>query len=264
MQAPPLDAGGGARRVQASAIYFLVIPAKAGIQGRETRRPPWTPAFAGVTVEDERRTAPRDRAPPLGYDAESMTGPTIDWQAQDWDDLVPRLLLLAVSRLQRMTWRGQRRGPAPGAAEAEDFVNDAVSKTIAGVRIWNPEACTLFQHLAGVIVSDISHAAGSMENRTTLRETAGSEAGVSLVADVGDDAPNQETVVVWRSEQRRLLDHLDRVDPALRVMAELMLVQDLQETADLSRAMAISAAEVANRRKRLKRAVRAYLTEYVS
>ncbi|HZF34922.1 MAG TPA: hypothetical protein VE914_14075 [Candidatus Angelobacter sp.] len=193
-----------------------------------------------------------------------MTALTIDWQAQDWDDLVPRLLLLAVSRLQRMTWRGQRRGPPPGAAEAEDFVNDAISKTIAGVRIWNPEACTLFQHLAGVIVSDISHAAGSMENRSTLREAAGSDAGMSLVADVGDEAPDQEAVAAWRSEQRRLLAHLDRVDPGLRAMAELMLMQDMQETADLSRVLAVPAAEVANRRKRLKRAVRAYLTEFVA
>src|SRR4029453_3191850 len=193
-----------------------------------------------------------------------MTGPTIAGQAQDWDDLVPRLLLLAISRLQRMTWRGQRRGPPPGGAEAEDFVNDAVSKTIAGVRIWNPEACTLFQHLAGVIVSDVSHAAESMENRTTLREAAGNDPGTSLIADVGAVAPHQETAAVWRSEQRRLLDHLARVDPALRAMAELMLVQDMQETADLVRVLAVPGAGVANRRKRLKRAVRAYLTEYVS
>jgi len=244
---------------------LFVIPAKAGIHGRETRHPPRTPAFAGVTVEREGPVAlPRDRARAVRYDAESMTGPTIDWQAQDWDDLVPRLLLLAVSRLQRMTWRGQRRGPPPGAAEAEDFVNDAISKTIAGVRIWNPEACTLFQHLAGVIVSDISHAAGSMENRSTLREAGGSDTSVSLVAEVGDDAPDQEAVAVWRSEQRQLLEHLDRVDPALRAMAELMLVQDMQETGDLVRVLAVPAAEIANRRKRLKRAVRAYLTEYVS
>jgi hypothetical protein len=243
---------------------FLVIPAKAGIPGLETARWPRTPAFAGVALESERRSTPRDRGPALRYDAESMTTLAIDWQAQDWDDLVPRLLLLAVSRLQRMTWRGQRRGPPPGAAEAEDFVNDAISKTIAGVRIWNPQACSLFQHLAGVIVSDISHAAGSMENRSTLREVAGSDASVSLIADVGDEAPDQEAVAVWRSEQRRLLEHLDRVDPGLRAMAELMLAQDMQETADLSRALAVPAAEVANRRKRLKRAVRAYLTEYVS
>jgi hypothetical protein len=233
-----------------------------GLSARfRARTPPLDPLPQG---EAKTGPSPRDRAPTVRYDAESMTTPTIDWQAQDWDDLVPRLLLLAVSRLRRMTWRGQRRGPPPGAAEAEDFVNDAISKTIAGVRIWNPEACTLFQHLAGVIVSDISHAAGSMENRTTLREAAGNDPGTSLIADVGDEAPDQETTAVWRSEQRRLLDHLARVDPALRTMAELMLVQDMQETADLSRAMAVPAAEVANRRKRLKRAVRAYLTEFVA
>jgi hypothetical protein len=192
-----------------------------------------------------------------------MTKPKIDWQAQDWDDLVPRLLLLAVSRLRRMTWRGDRCGPPPGASEAEDFVNDAISKTIAGVRIWSPEVCTLFQHLAGVIVSDISHAAGSAENRSTLRTASGGESGV-VVLDIGDETPDQEAIVVWRSEQRRLLEHLERADPALKEMAALMLTQDMQETSDLSRALAIAPAEVANRRKRLKRAVRAYLTEHVS
>ena len=97
-----------------------------------------------------------------------MSGGDIDWAVQDWDDLVPRLLLLAVSRLYRMTWRGRRGEAPPGAAEAEDYVNDAISKTISGVRVWNPGNCTLFQHLAGVIVSDVSHAATSTENRTTM------------------------------------------------------------------------------------------------
>jgi len=188
----------------------------------------------------------------------------IDWQAQDWDDLVPRLLLLAVSRLRRMTWRGDRRGPPPGASEAEDFVHDAISKTIAGVRIWSPEACTLFQHLTGVIVSDISHAAESAENRSTLRAATGDDPESGPALDVGDDAPDPESVATWRAEQRRLLDHLERTDPALRRMAELMLTEDMQETVDLSRALAIAPAEVANRRKRLKRAVRAYLMEYAA
>jgi hypothetical protein len=244
-----------------------VIPAKAGILAGRTRRLPRTPAFAGVTNEtgrSERHSGGSDRARRLGYHAESMTTPKIDWQAQDWDDLVPRLLLLAVSRLRRMTWRGDRRGPPPGASEAEDFVNDAISKTISGVRIWTPEACTLFQHLAGVIVSDVSHAAESAENRSTLRAASGGESGAGVVIDIGDETPDQESVAVWRSEQRRLLEHLERADPALKEMAELMLTKDMQETADLSRALAIAPAEVANRRKRLKRAVRAYLMEHVS
>lgn len=217
---------------------------------------PLLPAGAGT---------PPARDPRLGASASAMIGAMdargVDWPAQDWDDLVPRLLLLAISRLHRMTWRGERRGQPPGAAEADDFVNDAISKTLAGIRVWSPGACSLFQHLAGVIVSDISHAAGSLENRATRRGTiaAGAEPGATL--DVGDDAPDQEATVIWRSEQRRLLGYLDGVDPELRRMAELMLVQDLRETGDLCRALDIPPAEVANRRKRLKRAVRNYLTD---
>ena len=44
-------------------------------------------------------------------------------------------------------------------------------------------------------------------------------------------------------------------------MAELMLVHDLWETRELSQALEITPAEVANLRKRLNRAVRAFLTE---
>jgi hypothetical protein len=189
-----------------------------------------------------------------------MSGRGIDWAAQDWNDLVPRLLLLGVSRLYRMTWRGRRGEAPPGAAEAEDYVNDAISKTIAGVRVWNPENCTLFQHLAGVVVSDISHAATSMENRGTVAPP-GNPDNPGWPPDPADDAPDQERAAEWRSQQRHLLDHLNGIDPDLARMAELMLGRDMQETDALSRELGVPASEIANRRKRLKRAVRAYMAE---
>lgn len=189
-----------------------------------------------------------------------MSGRGIDWAAQDWDDLVPRLMLLAVSRLYRMTWRGRAGEAPPGAAEAEDFVNDAISKTISGVRVWNPNNCTLFQHLAGVVVSDIGHAARSVENRSTLGPPA-DPPGDRWPPDPAFDGPDQEQASEWLSEQRRLLAHLAAADPALARMAELMLVHDLQETSALSGRLGLPPAEIANMRKRLKRAVRAYLAE---
>ena len=194
----------------------------------------------------------------LGYYAGVMSGRNIDWAMQDWDDLVPRLLLLAVSRLYRMTWRGRTGETPPGAAQAEDFVNDAISKTIGGVRIWNPDNCTLFQHLAGVVVSDVSHAAGSMENRATAAPVGESE---NPGPDPADAAPGPDHIAEWRSEQHRLLDHLQSVDVDLAAMAELMLTRDMQETEALSGALGVPAPEIANRRKRLKRAVRAYLAK---
>src|SRR5262249_60427150 len=128
----------------------------------------------------------------------------------------------------------------------------------------NPGAGHLFVQIAGVFGRVISLTADWMESRPSVRGAVAADGSASLIAGVGDDRPDQEVTAIWRSEQRRLLAHLDRVDPALRAMAELMLVQDVQETTDLSRALAVPPAEVANRRKRLKRAVRAYLTEYVS
>jgi DNA-directed RNA polymerase specialized sigma24 family protein len=196
----------------------------------------------------------------FGYHAVIMSAEDTDWAAQDWDDLVPRLLLLAVSRLYRMTWRGRRGEAPPGAAEAEDYVNDAISKTISGVRVWNSGNCTLFQHLAGVIVSDVGHAATSTENRTTMAPPD-DPPGDRWPPDPADDSPDQEQAVAWKSEQRRLLQHLDGIDSELAVMAGLMLVHDMQESEALAEAMGVPAAEIANRRKRLKRAVAAYMAE---
>ena len=184
----------------------------------------------------------------------------VDWTAVDWDDLVPRLLLLAMSRLSRMTWRGQRGSVAPGAAEAEDFVNDAIAKTMDGVRVWSEEACSLFQHLAGIVVSDISHAATAAENRLTLADDGrcGAHPG-GWPPDRADEAPDQEHIALWRSEQRRLLDHLRGIDPVMGEMAGLILIEDIDQTAELCMRLDRSPSEIANLRKRLKRTTNAYL-----
>lgn len=183
----------------------------------------------------------------------------VDWSAVDWDDLVPRLLLLAMSRLARMTWRGQRGSIAPGAAEAEDFVNDAIAKTMDGVRIWSKSTCTLFQHLAGIVVSDISHAATAAENRLTLADDGRTEPKGGWPPDQAHDVPDQEQVALWRGEQRRLLDHLRAIDPVMGEMAALILIEDLDHTSELCKRLDRSPAEIANLRKRLKRATNAYL-----
>jgi len=183
------------------------------------------------------------------------------WVAVDWDDLVARLLLLAMARLSRMTWRGRRGAATPGAAEAEDFVNEAIAKTISGQRVWHQEKCTLFQHLAGVVVSDISHAAEAAENRLTRVEDVKESRSEGWPPDEADQRPDQEQQALWRSEQRRVLGHLDGVDPRLAEMAELILIEDIDGSADLARRLDCSISEVANMRKRMKRALANFLLE---
>jgi len=184
----------------------------------------------------------------------------IDWTLVDWDDLVPRLLLLAMSRLSRMTWRGQRDSIAPGAAEAEDFVNDAIAKTMDGVRVWSEETCSLFQHLAGIVVSDVSHAATAAENRLTLADDGRQDARIGgWPPDRADETPDQEQVALWRSEQRRLLDHLSEIDPVMGEMAALILIEDIDQTSELTLRLDLAPSEIANLRKRIRRATNAYL-----
>ena len=185
-----------------------------------------------------------------------------DWTQQKWDELVPRLLRLAVSRLGHMSWRGCPRGSLPGTIEPADLVNEAIAKTINRVRPWRPETCSLFQHLAEVIVQEVSHAANSSENRSTLAHRGPLDADGSWPPDIADETPDQEQVALWRSERRQLLDFLCSVDPMIGKIAELILVRDLRETRALCVALAATPSEVANLRKRMKRAVCAYLEEY--
>lgn len=183
------------------------------------------------------------------------------WSAVDWDELVPRLLLLAMSRLSRMTWRGRRGAATPGAAEAEDFVNEAIVKTMSGQRVWQKDKSTLFQHLAGVVVSDISHAAEAVENRLTRADDATESRSEDWPPDKADQRPDQEQEALWRSEQRRVLGHLDGIDPRLAEMAELILIEDIDGSADLAERLDCSISEVANMRKRMKRALANFLLE---
>jgi hypothetical protein len=130
------------------------------------------------------------------------------------------------------------------------------------VRIWNRENCTLFQHLAGVIVSDISHAASSLDCRLRVSDQIRSEnENIVWPPDLADESPSQELVEEWRSLQRRLLDHLKHIDPGMGRMAELIVLQDINATDELSRRLALAPSEVANLRKRLRRAARAYYAE---
>jgi DNA-directed RNA polymerase specialized sigma24 family protein len=194
-------------------------------------------------------------SPRPANDNDKYSGPEIDWAAQNWHDLIPRLCLVAFARLRRL------RGKVPSAGEAQDLVNEAIVKTIGGVRTWDPQKCTLFQFLAGVIASEISHAASSPEARLFACEHASSNGATVWPPDVENDRPNQEQLQEWRALRRRLIDDLNRVEPQMARLAELILLHDVTETTELCRLLELEASEVANLRKRMKRAARAYYAE---
>ncbi len=169
-----------------------------------------------------------------------MSDDSIDWAAQDWEDLIPRLLLLAVVRLSRPVLQSGGQGAPVSASEAQGYVDEAISKTLAGGCDWDPNSHTLFEYLARAVVRDIGEAIGS--------QTGGLNANGA-----------QDVEEPWRLARRSLLDHLYDKDERLGEMASLMLLENCLDTTELADALEVVPVELSNMRRRMKREVRDYI-----
>lgn len=167
------------------------------------------------------------------YHPAPMNGDSISWSDQDWDDIVPRLMLVAVLRLARLASDGDHQGLPASLADAQDVVDQAVAQTMSGFREWQRDEDTLYEHLARIVVGGISAKAGS-----TVSEAPGEG---------------------WRDERRQLLDHLYDKDERLGEMASLMLLENCCDTAELATALEVVPVEITNLRRRMKREVRDYI-----
>jgi hypothetical protein len=177
-----------------------------------------------------------------------------DWTKIDWADLYPRLLLIAAGKLNRLSWRGQRFGAIPAGKTATDVVHDAIVKTISGQRVWNQQQNSLFDHLAGVISSEISHLVLSRENRTTLRVD---EKIVQLI----DHREDPEAIAIRKAQEHNFLIYLEKKKPTLRSLAELVLYDANAGTPDLTVKLGLSLREVESLKKALRRATEEFLDE---
>ena len=100
-------------------------------------------------------------------------------QAAEWDDIYPRAIKFALSKLSFRT--GSPREGVPKEEEAHDIVNEAIKKIIngstseeregmkKGLRKWDPSRGALVDYLFSVINSDISHLYKSEDYVTTSR-----------------------------------------------------------------------------------------------
>lgn len=87
-----------------------------------------------------------------------------------WDELLERSTRHASCKLAKLTWRGVRRGSAPGGIEAPDLAATALELVILGKRSWDRAAYPDFEvFLRGVVDSLISNLVRSLENRRTRR-----------------------------------------------------------------------------------------------
>ena len=174
-----------------------------------------------------------------------MSGESIDWAAQDWEDVIPRLLLLAVQRLARPAVQGDGQGRSVPAMEAQELVEKAIARTQSGMEVWEPGDCTLFEHLAAIVIGDISGLGGA--------------AGYPLAAPPPAGDGRSEA---WRDDRRSLLDHLYDKDEKLGEMASLILLENCRETAELAGALEVVPLEITHMRRRMSKEVRVYIAEH--
>jgi hypothetical protein len=177
-------------------------------------------------------------------------GKEIDWRQIDWQDLYPRLLLVAAGRLRRLSWRGTSGAP-PGAPTANDLVQQAILKTVDGTRAWNRDI-SLYQHLQGVIYSDTNHLAESEENQTTVPAD-------DNIVNIQDYRASPEMLVLRKIQEENFLIFIEIKDPTLRKLAQLILHGTARSTAELTVALNLSIREV----ERLKKCLRRATNEYV-
>lgn len=176
----------------------------------------------------------------------------MDWTTIDWADLYPRLLLIAAGKLNRLSWRGQRFGAIPAGKTATDIVHDAIVKTMSGQRAWNQQQNSLFDHLAGVVSSEISHLVLSRENRTTLR----ADEKILQLIDLREDP---ESIAIRKAQEQDFLVYLEKKKPVLRSLAESILYDANADTPSLMIKLKLSWREVESLKKALRRAAEAFL-----
>ena len=177
----------------------------------------------------------------------------------DWDTLIPRLLLYATSTIRRRTWYGIWGGPVVRGVEAEDFVLEAIERTMSGHRAWNPEKVDLYGHLVGTIRSLIYHACHSSENSLTRHVQP---SNVVAFADPHESCP--ENAVRRRQQTAALLEYLTQQAPQLRLLAELILIFELSRTDELTDMLGVTARELDNLKRRLRCAMERYKNSVAS
>lgn len=173
-------------------------------------------------------------------------------QRADWNDLGLRLYYYTLKCLRNKYWRGEPRGPIPGGREPIDFIHDAVDKLLAGKRLC-PKEITLFQCLAGIIRSDISHLAVSMENCKEER----------LIPELIEEY-QEESDLLGNSDDTLMLDEIRDLlkdDPHESAIFEILLSEGdeaYSKNKYLSTKLNISVENIVNAKRRLERSLQNY------
>lgn len=179
------------------------------------------------------------------------------WKSVDWEDLIPRLLVFAAHRLKGRRWHGVRNGLGD---EKHDIVYEAIVKTMDGTRTWKEEKQDLYTHLIGVINSTIDNLLNGKENNVMVRI---SEKDYYKALDTHHSCtmerdPRFYHDPLYQRDLSNLLKYLGDIDPLMKRLAELILIEGHRDTPYLSYELNIDTGSLNNLKKRLRRALECY------
>jgi hypothetical protein len=166
----------------------------------------------------------------------------------EWEDYYKRLLLFAEKKLRRRRFRV--------SPDAHDFAASAIEKTLSGRRRWNPEKVCLYIHLCGVIESEMSNLATSLDNKATNSRDADAEAKGEIENSwekMFAPAPSGEELCIARDLKHKFLKQLPGNKQGLRRLAELLLSEGDYDFADCAFELDIGVEQVYALTKQLKK-----------
>lgn len=170
-------------------------------------------------------------------------------RSQNWDDLYPRVLADA---------RRIAKGRPNAGLLAQDLAQQAVVKTFSGERRWNFKEFTLFQHLHGVMESELSHRDTSYQNRN------GEQLEQNGIINLADYRPSPEEEEMNKSQERNLLAFLEARNAKAKTLAELIMRHDITSCKELSAVMDITETRAEYLKKRLRVLLVDYIKWYIS
>jgi hypothetical protein len=174
-----------------------------------------------------------------------------------WDDLYPRLCLVAAQLVRRMAWLSQRRGVIPGALEPNDLVNQATMQTLAGSHVWNPALKSMFLHLSDVMKRNSSNLINSKEARTVTVVDS-----YTMYSQYSDAISNGDSEYITYVND--FIKYVTENDEWAGKICVLMIQVGLTNPIEISNAVDRSVSFVNNKKKAIKKLAQRYVEASVS
>lgn len=189
---------------------------------------------------------------------------------EEWDEITDKLMGFTFKYLsQRFGGNTQ----TPDGLSYEDIAQEIVLRVLHGTRQWDPEKHgDILPYLVGQVQSLVSHGIDSWSARNVISmpENTSEEDDNPILSSLPDTSPTPELVLIseeYQVEREQFLDivleAISQTDDAdLWALAEAYLDDSGQyKRREIASRLEISVNEFDNRRKRLTRQVKKYLSE---